>query len=75
MNDAAVCGLGLIYTVKDSVADELKLGKLEIVLDQFVATSLVFYPYYPQRSQVKPKLRGLVDHIKNVGRRKRSCWS
>lgn len=40
-------------------------GKLEIVLNQFAPNSAGFYLYYPQKSQVQPKLRAFIDHIKS----------
>lgn len=65
MRDAAVDGVGIIYTTEDSIADKLKAGKLEIVLSQFSATSAGFYLYYPNRAQVQPKLRAFIDHLKD----------
>lgn len=62
--DAAINGLGLIYTVDDSVKEHLKSGKLEEVLVQFAPSSTGYYLYYPQRSQVQPKLRAFIDHVK-----------
>jgi DNA-binding transcriptional LysR family regulator len=62
---AAIEGTGLIYTATDWIQDELKTGKLEVVLNAFAAQSDGFYLYYPKRSQVLPKLRAFVDHIKN----------
>ncbi len=62
--EAAIRGNGLVYTLEDSVADHIKSGKLEVVLSQFAATSTGFYIYYPKKSQMLPKLRAFVDHIK-----------
>jgi len=59
-------GAGLIYTTEDSVSDKLKSGKLETVLNPYAATSTGFYLYYPQRSQVLPKLRAFIDHIRET---------
>lgn len=62
--DAAQDGMGLIYTNEDAVMDKVESGKLEIVLNQFAPTSDGYYIYFPQRSQVQPKLRAFLDHIK-----------
>lgn len=62
--NAAIDGAGLIYTTEDSIADKLKSGKLETVLAPYVTTSTGFYLYYPRRSQVLPKLRAFIDHIR-----------
>jgi DNA-binding transcriptional LysR family regulator len=64
--NAAVDGTGLIYTTEDSISDKLKSGKLEAVLNPYAATSTGFYLYYPQRSQVLPKLRAFIDHIREA---------
>ena len=64
--NAAVDGEGLIYTAEDSIRDKLKSGKLEAVLKPYAATSTGFYLYYPRRSQVLPKLRAFIDHIREV---------
>jgi len=65
MLKAASEGLGLIYTIEEAVRDKVESKKLEIVLDAFAPKSDGFYLYYPQRSQVLPKLRAFIDHIKN----------
>lgn len=64
MQAAAVDGAGIIYTTENAVADKVKAGKLEIVLGAFAASSAGFYLYYSKRSQVQPKLRAFIDHIK-----------
>jgi DNA-binding transcriptional LysR family regulator len=61
--NAAVEGTGLIYTAVDWIRNEVKSGKLEIVLDDFAANSDGFYLYYPNRSQVLPKLRAFLDFV------------
>ena len=65
---AAIDGAGLVYTTEDSIRDLVKSGDLEIVLAPFIASSTGFYLYYPKKSQVQPKLRAFVDHIKNQQR-------
>jgi len=62
--NAAVEGAGLMYTTEDAIQDKIKSGKLEIVLNSFAPTSTGYYLYYPQRSQVQPKLRVFIDHMK-----------
>ena len=64
--NAAVDGMGLLYTTEDSIADKLRSGKLETVLKPYAATSTGFYLYYPRRSQVLPKLRAFIDHIRET---------
>ncbi|CAE81059.1 LysR family transcriptional regulator [Bdellovibrio bacteriovorus] len=62
--DAAVGGMGLTYVLEDTVKDYLKSGKLEVVLNQFAPSSAGYFLYYPKRSQVQPKLRAFIGHIK-----------
>jgi DNA-binding transcriptional LysR family regulator len=62
--DAALDGLGLIYSNENAIADKLKRGGLEIVLDRYAGTSAGVYLYFPRRSQVHPKLRAFIEHIK-----------
>ena len=66
MIDAAVDGIGIIYSTEDAIKSQLRSGMLEIVLGQFASTSAGFYLYYPKRSQVLPKLRAFIDHIKET---------
>lgn len=62
--DAALDGFGLLYTNENAIIDKVKAGKLEIVLDRYAGTSAGIYLYYPQRSQVHPKLRAFIEHVK-----------
>jgi DNA-binding transcriptional LysR family regulator len=61
---AAMDGLGIIYTFEDAIKDKIESGKLEVILSQYQTSSAGFYLYYPKRSQVLPKLRAFIDHIK-----------
>lgn len=65
MVDAAVRGSGIVYSTEDAVKDKVRAGKLEIVLSAFASTSAGFYLYYPRRSQVLPKLRAFIDHVRS----------
>lgn len=66
--DAALDGVGLLYAHENAIIDKVAAGELEILLDRYVATSTGVYLYYPQRSQVHPKLRAFIDHIKEFRR-------
>jgi DNA-binding transcriptional LysR family regulator len=61
---AAMDGQGIVYTFEDAIKDKVDSGKLEIILANYSATSAGFYLYYPARSQVLPKLRCFIDHLK-----------
>lgn len=62
--DAAEHGLGVIYTTENTAMNKARSGKLEVILKSFACTSAGFYLYYPNRSQVLPKLRAFIEHIK-----------
>ena len=65
MLDAAADGAGVVYTMEAAIKDKVRAGKLEIVLSQYASSSTGFYLYYPKRSQVLPKLRAFIEHIKS----------
>jgi DNA-binding transcriptional LysR family regulator len=62
--DLALDGAGLIYTNEDIIVDKVGAGDLEIVLGDYAPTSTGCYLYFPQRSQVHPKLRAFIEHVK-----------
>lgn len=63
--DAAISGQGLIYTSEDSIQREVREGKLEVVLEKYKTNSAGYYLYYPERSQVLPKLRVFIEHVQS----------
>ena len=63
--DAALDGAGIVYTTEAAIRDKVRSGKLEVVLGQFTCTSTGIYLYFPKRSQVLPKLRAFIEHIKS----------
>jgi DNA-binding transcriptional LysR family regulator len=69
MLEAAVDGAGIVYSTEDAIKGRVRSGKLEIVLRQYACASDGFYLYYPKRSQVLPKLKAFIEHIKNENRR------
>lgn len=66
MRQAIHDGIGVSYGIENFLTEEIRTGKLEIVLQQFAATSPGFYLYYPKRSQVQPKLRAFIEHLKSI---------
>jgi DNA-binding transcriptional LysR family regulator len=64
MLEAALDGDGITYTTEEAVKRHLKSGKLELVLEKYYTSSDGFYLYFPKRSQILPKLRVFIDHIK-----------
>ena len=70
---AAGDGLGLMYITENVAQERLASGKLEIVLNEFAATSDGYYLYYPRRSQVQPKLRAFIEHLKQESGPSNQC--
>jgi DNA-binding transcriptional LysR family regulator len=64
--DAALDGVGLVYTAENLISDKIASGKLEVVLEQYAVKDAGFFLYFPKRSQVQPKFRAFIEHIKNV---------
>jgi DNA-binding transcriptional LysR family regulator len=65
---AAIQGAGIMYCARELIAEEIRTGKLEVVLEAYAANSDGFYLYYPRRSQVLPKLRAFVEHLRAENR-------
>lgn len=61
---AALDGLGLSHTVEPAVREHIAAGRLETVLDTWLPPYEGFYLYYPSRFQVPPKLRALMDFLR-----------
>jgi DNA-binding transcriptional LysR family regulator len=59
-------GLGLAYVFEPAVADALREGRLETVLEAFSPTVPGFFLYYPSRAQISPAFRSFVDVAKEV---------
>jgi DNA-binding transcriptional LysR family regulator len=57
----AVAGVGLMYAFEPVVADDLREGRLRLVLEPYAAAVPGFYLYFPSRAQVSPALRAFVD--------------
>ena len=63
---AALDDLRLIYSTEDAIINKVEAGDLEIVLGQYAPTSTGWYLYFPQRSQVHPKLRAFIEHVNSL---------
>jgi DNA-binding transcriptional LysR family regulator len=64
MVDLAVAGVGLMYSYEANVADELRRGALQLVLEPFAAAVPGFFLYFPSRQQVSPAFRAFVDEAR-----------
>lgn len=66
---AAKDGIGLACMLEISARKALRTGQLESVLEPWLPPFEGFYLYYPSRFQVPPKLRVLIDFIREWGAR------
>jgi DNA-binding transcriptional LysR family regulator len=62
--DAVTKGLGLMYGTADRLKVAEDRGEIEIVLEKYAARSDGYYLYYPNISQVSPKLRAFIEYMK-----------
>lgn len=66
IRQAALDGIGVIYTEYGNIAKDVKNKNLKIILRKFSTQSAGYYLYYPNRKQVSPALRAFIDHLKTV---------
>jgi DNA-binding transcriptional LysR family regulator len=59
-------GLGLAYAPELSVADQLRDGRLELVLESYAPTVPGLFLCYPSRAQSSPAFRLFLDIAKEV---------
>ncbi len=57
----AVAGVGLFYGFEPAIAEDLRAGRLRVVLEPYAAAVPGFFLYFPSRSQVSPAFRAFVD--------------
>lgn len=66
--EAALQGLGILYTYDDEGVDEaLKNGRLKCVLSDWSVTQPGLYLYYPNRRHSHPALRAFIDSLLDRG--------
>ncbi|WP_224369431.1 LysR family transcriptional regulator [Hyalangium versicolor] len=62
-------GLGLAYVVEPTVAEQLRTGRLQRVLEDYAPTVPGFFLYFPSRAQRSPALRLFVDAARELAAR------
>jgi DNA-binding transcriptional LysR family regulator len=70
MIDMAEEGLGLTYTFEPMVTEQLRTGRLKLVLEPYSATVPGFFIYFPGRAQRSGPLRLFVDAVKELALRR-----
>lgn len=61
---AALDGVGLAYCLEVGIAEELRSGRLQLVLPDWTSMGAPFCLYYPSRRQPQPGLRQLMEMIR-----------
>jgi DNA-binding transcriptional LysR family regulator len=61
---SALAGAGITFATEETFRPHIKSGELVSLLEQFLPPFPGFYLYFPNRRNMPPKLRALVDHIK-----------
>ncbi|BAK11297.1 LysR family transcriptional regulator [Pantoea ananatis] len=60
----ALTGGGITLATQETFRPYIESGELVSVLDDFLPTFPGFYLYFPQRRNMAPKLRALIDHVR-----------
>ncbi|TDK39387.1 LysR family transcriptional regulator [Rhizobium deserti] len=60
----AVAGAGITFGMEESFRPFIERGELVPVLEEFCPRFPGFYLYYPNRRNMAPKLRALIDHLR-----------
>lgn len=60
----ALAGGGITFSIEDTFRPYLDRGELVSVLGEYLAPFPGFYLYYPNRHNLAPKLRALIDHVR-----------
>jgi DNA-binding transcriptional LysR family regulator len=66
--DAAAEGIGLSYVFENMASALVRDKRLVRVLDEYCPTVPGYFLYYPSRLNVAPKLKALIDFIRDSGR-------
>jgi DNA-binding transcriptional LysR family regulator len=60
----AMAGGGITFATRDCMRDHFDSGALVPLLEDYLPPFAGFYLYFPQRKHMAPKLRALVDHVR-----------
>jgi len=60
----ALAGGGITIATQETFRPYIETGQLISVLDDFLPQFPGFYLYFPQRHNIAPKLRALIDHVR-----------
>lgn len=60
----ALAGGGITFAPQETFRPYIENGQLVSMLDDFLPHFPGFYLYFPQRQNIAPKLRALIDHVR-----------
>lgn len=64
MISSALNGAGVTFAMRQTFQPHIVSGQLVALLDDYLPTFPGFFLYFPQRRNMAPKLRALVEHIR-----------
>ncbi|RWR05196.1 LysR family transcriptional regulator [Paenirhodobacter populi] len=67
MIDAALSGIGIAYLLREQVAGHLEAGRLTELLPDWSTGHGACFLYYPDRRQIRPAMRAVIDALRYVG--------
>lgn len=71
LHEAALAGVGLLVTLRMTVAEDLAAGRLRQVLPEYTAAPLGIYAIFAERGRTTSAARALVDHLARALRESR----
>lgn len=63
----ALAGGGITFATEETFRPYVQTGELVPLLEAYLPPFPGFFLYYPQRRNVPPKLRALIDHVRRQG--------
>ncbi|RZN35508.1 LysR family transcriptional regulator [Bradyrhizobium sp. Leo121] len=61
---AALCGAGITFATEETFHPFVKTGELVPLLEEFLPPFPGFFLYFPQRRNMAPKMRALIEHVR-----------
>lgn len=61
---SAVAGAGITFATEETFRPHIESGALVSLLEEFLPPFPGFFLYFPNRRNMAPKLRALIDHVK-----------
>jgi len=62
---AALCGAGITFATEETFRPFVETGELVPLLGDFLSPFPGFFLYFPQRRNMAPKMRALIEHVRH----------